>query len=358
MLAEVCAGDAAAAAQFLQTAMPALLAIVERFEPDKDAQRTAVLYVLGKLKEDGYRRLRTYNSRTPLASFLALVARELLAQRAADTLFEDPNRGWAKFKSIFDKDIFARIATRFPREAGTSRWDDIYQDVCERLIENGCRRLRAYSGDGSFIGFVLTIVDRLLIDMIRQDVPRRRLPAAIKRLPQLEQEIYMAITWRGCAATPQQLVERLHRSFDANLDEAAVAEGLAKVSAVLGPRQTENFARPKIVPLDSLDCIAEDQSSAPVAMTPEDALVLAEEENLREALIARIRASADTLCAQERLYLQLTFGASESPPRRQIAQMLGCSVEEVDRLRQRVQRWFARLRSELDHDHAHLSLTK
>ncbi|MGB8277940.1 MAG: hypothetical protein WCF20_08435 [Methylovirgula sp.] len=347
LLARVIAGDAAAAPEFLRIAIPPISVAIEKIETDEEERHAALLYVLGKLKDDGYRRLRAFDGRARLASFLILVARELLAQRAAGQLFEDSNTGWVRFTRIFDQDIQARIAMRFPHDAGNARWEDIYQDICEKLVESDCRRLRAYSGEGNFIGFVLTIVDRLLIDIMRREAPRRRLPAAIKRMPQLEQEIYMAVAWKACAPDAARLAEVLRSRLAADPEPDVIRDALARVMDVMTPLQGDTPRRPKTVSLDAIIGAVEERLSDSSSTTPEDELVLAEEEKERDALIAMIRVSAEQLAADEKLYLQVVFSTSENIPRRKIAQILGCSVEEVDRLRQKTQRWFATLRKEL-----------
>lgn len=352
LLARVIAGEAAAAAEFLRIAIPPISVAIEKIETDEEERHAALLYVLAKLKDDGYRRLRAFNGRARLASFLILVARELLAQRAAGQLFEDSNAGWIQFTRIFDQDIQARIAKRFPHDAGNARWEDIYQDICEKLVESDCRRLRAYSGEGNFIGFVLTIVDRLLIDIMRREAPRRRLPAAIKRMPQLEQEIYMAVAWKACAPDVARLSDVLQGRIDADPEPDAIRDALARVMDVVTPLEGDNHHRPKTVSLDAIIGAVEEQLSDSSSTTPEDELVFAEEERERDALIAMICASVETLAADEKLYLQVVFSTSENIPRRKIAQILGCSVEEVDRLRQRTQRWFATLRREFQNNGA------
>ena len=92
--------------------------------------------------------------------------------------------------------------------------------------------------------------------------------------------------------------------------------------------------------------------------TPEEDLLLAEEEREREALIATVRRSAASLSAEEKLYLQVVFGSSEKIARREIAQLLGCSVTDVDRLKQKTQRWFATLRQNFQDHHGRAPLTK
>jgi RNA polymerase primary sigma factor len=350
LLVRVIAGDGAAAGEFLRLAIPPISAAIAKIETSEAERQAALLYVLEKLKEGGYRRLQAFNGRARLASFLILVAREVLAQRAAERLFADPNTGWVGFTRIFDRDIQARIAKRFPHDSGNMRWEDLYQDICEKLVESDCRRLRSYSGEGSFIGFVLTIVDRLLIDMMRQEAPRRRLPAAIKRMPQLEQEIYMAIAWKGCAADVARLSEVLASRIDMVAVPDSIREALARVLDVAAPLKRDAPNRVKTVSLDAIIDSVEEYLSDPSSMTPEEELLLVEEERTREAIIALIRASAETLADDERLYLQTVFSTSETMPRRKIAEILGCSVEEVDRLRQRTQRWFATLRQKFQNN--------
>ena len=347
LILRLCDGDCAAAAEFLKLAIPPISLVIERIEKDETEQQAALLYVLGKLKEENYRRLRAFNSNARLATFLKLTVRELLAQRVADRLAKDPNAGWIRFRRIFDQDIRAAVARRFPFDSGSGRWEDLYQDICEKLVEEDFRRLRKYSGEGSFIGFVLEIVENLLTDLMRKDVPRQRLPAAIQRLPRLEQDVYKAIAWKGCAPDAARLSEFLRRR-DADPPLDAVNEALAHVMDATPPRKGEAAARPKTVSLDVILGAAEEKFTASDAATPEEDMLLAEEERERASLIKAVRASAASLSAEEKLYLQLVFGAPEKVARRDIARLLGCSVTDVDRLKQKTQRWFASLRQEFE----------
>jgi RNA polymerase primary sigma factor len=358
LVARVVAGEAAAATEFLQVAVPPLLAAVAKIEPDDAERREAVRYVLAALRADRYGRLRAFSGRSSLAKFLALTARELLAQRAAANLLRCPNLGWVQFTRIFDADIRARIAARFSHDAGSSRWDDVYQDVCKKLIEDDYRRLRAYGAEGNFIGFVLTIVDRLLIDLMRQEAPRRRLPAAIKQLPLLEREIYIAIAWKGCEADVERLTEFLRGRLDRDPEAPVVREALARVLefVVLPPRERSD--RPTTVSLDAILSAAAEVILAGSTLTPEDELLIAEEEQERNALITFVRDSAEALRTDEKLYLQVAFETSEPLPRRKIAQIMGCSVEEVDRLKQRTQRWLAGVRRAFEKNRECPSLVK
>lgn len=338
-------GDSAAAAELLKLAIPPISLVIEKIERDPNERRAALLYVLGKLKEENYRRLRAFKGKARLATFLKLTARELLAQRAADRLVKDPNAGWIRFRRIFDQDIRAAVARRFPFDSGSGRWEDLYQDICEKLIEEDFRRLRKYSGEGSFIGFVLEIVENLLTDMMRREVPRQRLPAAIQRMPKLEQDVYKAIAWKGCLPEAGRLTEFL-RSREADPAPEAVSQALVHVMEAAAPRKDAVAARPKTVSLDTILGAVEEKHAASDATTPEEDMLLAEEERERASLISAIRASAVNLSAEEKLYLQLVFGAPDRVARRDIARLLNCSVTDVDRLKQKTQRWFAFLRQE------------
>jgi len=350
LVARICAGDQAAAAEFLRLAIPPITLVIEKIEKDQAEQKAVLLFVLAKLKEDGYRRLRAFKGRARLATFLKLTVRELLAQRVAARLKDDPNAGWVRFKRIFDQDIRSAVARRFPFDSGSGRWEDLYQDICEKLIEDNFRRLHKYSGEGSFVGFTLEIVENLLTDIMRRDVPRQRLPAAVQRLPQLEQDIYKAIAWKGCAPEAARLAEFL-RSRDVDPEPDAVGEALSRVMEVMTPRKGDGGARPKTVSLDAILGGVEEKLKDDASNTPEEDLLLAEEERERESLIATVRRSAASLSAEEKLYLQVVFGSSEKIARREIAQLLGCSVTDVDRLKQKTQRWFATLRQNFQDHH-------
>jgi len=140
-----------------------------------EESRNAFAEAIDALRADGFRRLRPYNGSSRIETFVALVTREVLAERLM-RLFQ-PNcgtAGWTAFERFFQADITRIIARRLP---GLDREDmrcDAYQDICMALITDDYRRVKAYKGTGSFTGFILQMVDRLLIDFIRRTLPRRR----------------------------------------------------------------------------------------------------------------------------------------------------------------------------------------
>jgi hypothetical protein len=178
-------------------------------------------------------------------------------------------------------------------------------------------------------------------------------------MPELEQEIYKAVAWDGCAAEAARLNDVLRGRLAADPPAEVIGAALLRVTEAMTSLKTDAHKKPKVVSLDAVASAIEGQlPSSAMAANPEEELLLAEEERQREALIARIRASAAELPADEQLYLQLVFGSTEAMPRRNVAQIMCCSVIDVDRLKQKTQRWFASLRRELQDHEARLSLTK
>jgi RNA polymerase primary sigma factor len=64
--------------------------------------------------------------------------------------------------------------------------------------------------------------------------------------------------------------------------------------------------------------------------------------------VAAVKAAADNLPADERLYLQIVFSASEPLPARDIARLMGSPVKQVYRLKQRTRRWLKEMVVQLE----------
>ncbi|EME72039.1 hypothetical protein H261_00630 [Paramagnetospirillum caucaseum] len=142
---------------------------------DDADSRAAFSDVMDGLRADGFRRLRAYNGSSRIETFVALVTRDVLAERLL-RLFNvhSASDGWAAFERFFAADINRIINRRLPGADRADLRQDAYQDICVALIADDYRRLKAYRGIGSFTGFVLQMVDRLLIDFIRSTMPLGR----------------------------------------------------------------------------------------------------------------------------------------------------------------------------------------
>jgi RNA polymerase primary sigma factor len=345
LLTAVLTGNQAAAKRFIEAVSPALWMVVVKLEGDGPQARDAFLHVVAALRDNGYARLRAFDRRASLATYLAIVAREVLADRLVGDLVKAPREAWTRFERFFGGDLRRRVAQRFPRDAGAR--EDAYQEVCLRLIEDDYRRLRAYDGHGSFTGYILTVAERTLIDLVRREAPRRRLPAAIGRLPELDQAVYMAVAWENCPRDAGQLALKLRGRFERDPEASEIRECIERLTK-LGPMEVSAPARRTTV---SLEAEAEEGGALALAhpgANPEEELLLAEEERDRAALIAAITTAAADLPANERLYLQIAFSATEPLPAREVARKMQLPVEEIYRLKQRSLRWIAELASRFE----------
>ena len=275
--------------------------------------------------------------------FVALVVRDLLLERAIKLLVLDASRGWPAFEAFFGEDIRRMVERALPGPAHRQNREDAYQTVCEALLKNDLRRLRAYSGRGSPSGFVLQIIENLVVDFVRTIIPRRRLPAAIARLSALDQSVFRLLYWERLAADPAVLCAHLGRAGEAPPTASTIAEAIGRVRQALPPGY---WAEPRgdgqMVELSAADDVSLTQASADARVpTPEDNLVEGEGADLLEQALQVLHQVLPRLPPAEQLYLRLALAGE---PAREIARMLCLPVEEVHKIAQRLKR---RLRDEL-----------
>ena len=332
-------GEAGAAKRFLDHTSTTLWSIVAKLEGDGSDGEAAFLHVVTSLEADGGSRLKGFDGRARLSTYLSLVVRDIAGDRLARQFSEAPHEAWPRFARFFESDIRGRVARQLPRNSGNAEREDAYQEICLKLIEDDFRRIRAYNGRGSFTGYVLTVVDRILIDLIRREVPRRRLPATVARSTVLDRAVYAAVVWDGCPQDVGRLAAALRGRLEWNPDAVEVSESLARVTRMVRLRPAPTSHGTDAVSLDVLVEHGGGLSLADPSPTPEDWVLLAEEERSRAALVAAVKAAAADLPSDERLYLQIVFSANEPLPARRIARLMGCPLEQVYRLKQRTQRW-------------------
>lgn len=139
---------------------------------DDGRARDAFALVLDGLRADSCRRLRDYDGSSRIETFVTLLSREILIERLLGNLIQGRKQGWPALEHFFAADIRRIVARRLPGADQDDARRDAYQEICLRLVEDDFRRLRAYQGTGSFGGFVLHMVDRLAIDIVRRDLGR------------------------------------------------------------------------------------------------------------------------------------------------------------------------------------------
>jgi RNA polymerase primary sigma factor len=338
LLRGVFAQQPGAWARFLERCQADIYTACRLTFPDQQAD-DAYVDVVARLRADDFAVLRAFDGRATLSAYLRLVLRDLLSQEVTRRLTRDPAHGWQAFEHFFKRDIMRIIMRCFPTAADSGRDEDIYHDVVAALVEDDYHRIRAYDGHGSFGGFVLRIVNNHCIDLLRKEMPRRRLPAAIQRLPAAEQEIFRQLYWENCPE--QQLGAALKRASIVIEGPDAIAAAVKAVRAAL-PR---NFAagadeeRPRPVSISTLPDGQDPLSELPDdRATPEEDAITRETERALEQASAALKSAIGTLSSEVRLYLQYVM--TEDPPLapREIARLMARPVAEIYRLRQQAER--------------------
>lgn len=307
-----------------------------------DAQ-AAFREVMSGLRANGFSRLADYDGRARVRVYVALVVRDLLLERVINALVLDAPRGWQAFEAFFGQDMRRMIERVLPGAGNRQNREDAYQAVCEALLKNDLQRLRAYSGRGSPSGFVLHVIENLVIDFVRTIIPRRRLPAAIQRSCALDQSVYRLIYWERLDADPAFLLAHLSHPGEAPLTAAAVAQAIGRVRQALpAGYSAEPRGDRQMVELSAAEDFALAGGSEDFRVpTPEDDLVEGEAAELLEQALDALRQALPRLAVGERLYLQLALSGA---PAREIARLLCLPVEDVHKLAQKLKR---RLRDEL-----------
>jgi RNA polymerase primary sigma factor len=344
LVAGVRSGDAVAQERFLALAAKTIWPVAVALAGDGPAGEEAYLAVISALHADGFARLGRYDGGSELSSFLRLVARDVLGARVASGFSLNPDRAWRDFSLLFKRDIEKRIREHFPRDAG--RWDDIYQDVSLRLLEDDHRRIRAYQGKESFVGFIVVTVNNLLIDLMRRETGRRRLPVVVSRLPAWQQLVFKYAAWKGVGRDPDRITEALKGQIDPMPSRARIAALLDELAAAIDKVRADE-AGGREISGDTPDGKQVIEAIAGSSPDPLDALLQEEQGRLQARLQRHIETEKDKLSAREQMYLSLTWRVAEPMPPRTIARAMGLPVGDVYVLKERLKRWEDRLRHDL-----------
>src|SRR5262249_22045902 len=320
-LAAARAGDPRRAAEFIKHISPTVWKSCCVLAAESEAKEVFA-EVMAALCAQRFARLSGYSGRSTLQTFVALAAREIVAERMLRLLQSNPAQGWTAFECLFEADI-RRVIRKRSSSAPEETQRDLYQEICIALIDDEYRRLKAYSGTGSFAGFVLRTVDHLIIDTLRNEISRRRLPAEVAKLPPLEQEIFKLVHWKGVAERPDVLAAQLPQPMRGQYDSAAIAAALMRVRSIVVPVQTR---------IASLSGRNGDNLAAPEELSPEAQVLRSEAESHLEAALEAMNEVVEGLDGVERVYLTIVLSAAETPPSREIARLMRRPVEEIYKL--------------------------
>ena len=173
-------------------------------------------------------------------------------------------------------------------------------------LRNDLQRLRAYSGRGSPSGFILHVIENLVIDYVRTILPRRRLPAAIQRLSTLDQSVFRLHYWERLSPDLPVLLTRLPRA-ETPFSVADVAEALARIriGASRSISKRRGTAWSQTVDISAADDGVLAGGAEDFAVpTPEDKLLEEQAAGLLEQALAALQHALPRLDANERLYLE------------------------------------------------------
>jgi RNA polymerase primary sigma factor len=339
LIAALRSGDPAAISRFIAAVSTTVWRAVGLVTGDETEARDLFLDIMGALRANHFARLASFSGKSTLETFVALTIRELLTERVMRLLQTDREKGWRAFERLFEPDLMRLIRRRIPGNGHDDARRDAWQDICVALIEDDYRRLKSYNGSGSFAGFVLRMIDRLLIDHVRSVASRRRLPAAVLKLAPLDQDVFKLIAWRRMPASAELLQPCLRVRLGTAPDLAAVEAALLRVQ----PHAAAAEERIRLVESGAEISAVVDDST----LTPEDAVVANEQQRELAAAVGVLERTIATFPAEERLYLTIALGGSESRPSREIARLMRRPVEDIYKLKQRV---MTRLRDALAAD--------
>lgn len=201
--------------------------------------------------------------------------------------------------------------------ADESRVMDIYLFVCEKLSESRFRRLRKFetNGPASFSTWLTAVIRNLCIDWHRSVHGRRRSPAILSQLSDIERFVFTQMYEGG--KTKIECLNSLPEEFgpvsDADLDAMS-----ARIHRLLTPVRRWKLAtrNPTVVPLDDRSSRATIPAIGSEAENPQNRALAAEEAVRLEQAIAG-------LDVDERLAIRLRY--QEDLTLDQIAQVLGLS---------------------------------
>lgn len=181
------------------------------------------------------------------------------------------------------------------------RLRDCYLFVCEKLCDDGFRRLRAYSpvGGAQFATWLRAVVGRLCVDWLRSEFGRQRRFRAIAELPELEQQVYAHRFEQGLSIPA--CYEAISAKFP-QVTEVQLASVIRHLNRQLTPRQHWLLATRNRTAL-SID-EPEVRREASLARGGDDD---PESRAAAEQQQARLEAALEQLDSQQRLLVKLRY---------------------------------------------------
>lgn len=339
LVAGVKAGDLACVGQLNalveKTVWPTVIAVVGEGQAFQSFPA-----IVTALSENDFQRLARYDGRSSLATYLVLLTRDLLGEDVQRLLDTDYNRAWRRFLGLFERDIRRLIHKYFLRDEE----DDLFQVVNLKLIENDYRKVRLFQGKGSFWGYILAVVESILLDRQRAEIGRRRLPAEIERASKLHQLLFVAGAWKGIPIDPDRMAEVISGKITPLPDRAQMNVALQQVAPLIVKARAN--PRPKLVPLGGGDGDDPGPEFPSGDLNPEEEMIRRQQEEADQALLDTVKRRMELLPTELRLYLQVTLGDSENMTPRVAARQMALPIDDVYKLQQKKSSWLKEIGTE------------
>ncbi len=237
---------------------------------------------------------------------------------AAAPATRDADEAWRSFLAE-QASLILQVVHIFERDADEVQ--DCFLFVCERLRRDGMRRIGRFreAGPASFATWLRAVVRRLCLDWRRHRDGRFRLPRAIARLPELDQEVFRCIHVRRLSEN-----ETLHsaRALWPGLTREQLAESRARVGKSLDGRQSWLLLvrRPRLQSLSDGP-----EGSDPAEREPGlvDPVADPEREASERERLGLLGEALDRLPPRSRLLVRLRFG--QELPLEEVARLTGLS---------------------------------
>jgi DNA-directed RNA polymerase specialized sigma24 family protein len=165
---------------------------------------------------------------------------------------------------------------------------------------------------------------------VRERFGRRRLPASIRRLPELEQEVFRQLYWKDCVEDELAGVLAQRQLPHSPAD---IARAVAAVRSALGANRVNRFgAGDTVIPLPQPGDPDEIEDKYP---TPDEDVIIRHAQAALDRASDRLRVAIGGLPAEMQCYAKLRFW-DDLPPR-EIARVMNVSVTEIYRLRDKAE---------------------
>ncbi len=214
----------------------------------------------------------------------------------------DADAAWAAFLAE-QAPLILQVVRLFERDADEVQ--DGFLFVCERLRRDDLRRIREFREEGpaSFETWLRAVVRRLCLDWRRHRDGRFRLPRAVARLPDLDQEVFRALHLRGLSEN-----EAFHtlKALWPALTRDGLAEAARRVARAVDGRFSWLLLvrRPRLLSISSAPPGADPAGAEAGLVDPQAGPEADAEEHERSAAL---EACLALLPARDRLLVRLRF---------------------------------------------------